>query len=146
MKRVGNGAETFFWTDPWLGGRPLGERFGRLFDLVVNKSCSVAEMFSVGWEEGGETWVWRRQLWAWEEDMLRECQTLLLNFSFQVQSSDYWKWQPDLDTGYSVRGVYQLLTSQDAVTLDEAEMAQAGTLEGDHMCMEASTRQVANEG
>ncbi|GAU47231.1 hypothetical protein TSUD_107670 [Trifolium subterraneum] len=70
---------------------------------------------------GGEAWVWRRQLWVWEEEMLRECQTLLLNFSFQVQSVDSWQWQPDLDTGYSVCGAYQLLTSQDSVTLGEVE-------------------------
>ncbi|GAU29928.1 hypothetical protein TSUD_148370 [Trifolium subterraneum] len=93
---------------PWLDCRPLCERFGRLFDLAENKSCSVAEMFSMGWEVGGEAWVWRRQLWVWEEEMLRECQTLLLHFSFQVQSSDSWQWQPDIDTGYSVRGAYQL--------------------------------------
>ncbi|GAU49411.1 hypothetical protein TSUD_407260 [Trifolium subterraneum] len=120
-KRVGSGAETFFWTNPWLGDIPLCERFGRLFDLAKNKSSSVAEMFSLGWEPGGEAWVWRRQLWVWEEEMLRECQALLLNFSFQVQSVDSWQWQPDLDTGYSVCGAYQLLTSQDSVTLGEVE-------------------------
>ncbi|GAU34960.1 hypothetical protein TSUD_312910 [Trifolium subterraneum] len=120
VKKVGNRAETFFWTNPWLGGSPLCERFGRLFGLAENKSCSVAEMFSMGWEVGGDAWVWRRQLWVWEEEMLRECQTLLLNFSFQVQSSDSWQWQPDLDTGYSVSGAYQLLTSQDSATLGEA--------------------------
>ncbi|GAU20017.1 hypothetical protein TSUD_273520 [Trifolium subterraneum] len=95
VKRVGSGAETFFWTDPWLGGSPLCER--------------------------GEAWVWRRQLWVWEEEMLRECQALLLNFSFQVQSVDSWQWQPNLDTCYSVRGAYRLLTSQDSVTLGEVE-------------------------
>ncbi|MCI58641.1 cysteine-rich receptor-like protein kinase, partial [Trifolium medium] len=25
-RRVGNGADTFFWTDPWLGGVPLSVR------------------------------------------------------------------------------------------------------------------------
>ncbi|GAU37879.1 hypothetical protein TSUD_395630 [Trifolium subterraneum] len=49
--------------------------------------------------------------------MLRECQTLLLTFSFQVQSADSWHWQPDITTGYSVRGAYQLLTSEDTITL-----------------------------
>ncbi|GAU31104.1 hypothetical protein TSUD_212110 [Trifolium subterraneum] len=53
--------------------------------------------------------------------MLRECQTLLLNFSFQVQSSDSWQWQPNLDTGYSVCGACQLLTPHDSVTLGEVE-------------------------
>ncbi|KAK2447138.1 hypothetical protein QL285_006530 [Trifolium repens] len=32
-----------------------------------------------------------------------------------------WRWQPDPDTGYSVRGAYQLLTSQDSFTLGAAE-------------------------
>ncbi|MCI10972.1 hypothetical protein A2U01_0032070, partial [Trifolium medium] len=45
-----------------------------------------------------------------------ECQTLLLNLSLQDQTSDRWQWQPDPDKGYIVRGAYQLLTSQDAVT------------------------------
>jgi hypothetical protein len=61
-RRVGDGSDTYFWTDPWVGGRPLSERFGRLFDLADTKRCTVAEMFSLGWEAEGEAWVWRRQL------------------------------------------------------------------------------------
>ncbi|MCI18579.1 DNA-directed RNA polymerase, partial [Trifolium medium] len=73
LKQVGDGTETFFWTDAWLEGTPLCVRFRRLFDLSVNKSSMVAEMFSLGWGIGGEAWEWRRQLWAWEEEMLGEC-------------------------------------------------------------------------
>jgi hypothetical protein len=32
-----------------------------------------------------------------------------------------WRWQPDPDTSYFVRGAYQLLTTQDSFTLGEAE-------------------------
>jgi hypothetical protein len=99
----------------------LCERFGRLFDLAENKSSTVAEMFSAGWEAGGEAWVWRRQLWVWEEEMLGECQSLLLPFTMQAHSPDVWRWKPDPDTCYSVRGAYQMLTSQDSFTLGEAE-------------------------
>jgi hypothetical protein len=80
VKRVGDESDTLFWSDPWVGGTPLCERFGRLYDLAENKSSTVAEMFSLGWEVDGEAWKWRRQLWVWEE-MLRECQTLLLPFT-----------------------------------------------------------------
>ncbi|MCH83870.1 cysteine-rich receptor-like protein kinase [Trifolium medium] len=59
-KKVGDGLDTFFWTNPWLGGRPLSERFRRLLDLAENKSSTVAEIFSLGWEADGEAWVWRR--------------------------------------------------------------------------------------
>ncbi|GAU41847.1 hypothetical protein TSUD_177580 [Trifolium subterraneum] len=116
-KKVGDGSDTFFWTDPWVDEIPLCERFGRLFDLARTKSISVAEMFALGWVAGGEAWVWRRQLRVWEEEMLRECQTLLSTLSLQVVFSDRWLWQPDP----FLRGAYQLLTSHDSVTLDVAE-------------------------
>ncbi|KAK2370537.1 hypothetical protein QL285_083581 [Trifolium repens] len=120
-RKVGDGSETLFWTDPWLGGTPLCERFGRLFDLAVTKSSTVAEMFSSGWEAGGEAWVWRRPLWAWEEEMVGECHNLLLTVTLQAESPDRWQWRPDPLTGYSVRDAYQMLTSQDTVTIGAAE-------------------------
>ncbi|KAK2449543.1 hypothetical protein QL285_008734 [Trifolium repens] len=39
----------------------------------------------------------------------------------QAQSLDVWRRQSDTDAGYSVRGAYQLLTSQDSFTLGEAD-------------------------
>ncbi|PNX61889.1 hypothetical protein L195_g060886, partial [Trifolium pratense] len=32
-----------------------------------------------------------------------------------------WQWRPDPVTGYSVRGAYQLLTSNVLVTMDDAD-------------------------
>ncbi|CAJ2627870.1 unnamed protein product [Trifolium pratense] len=119
-RQVGDGSDTFFWTDPWVDGTSLRERYGRLFDLAENKSASVAEMFMRGWGAGGEAWEWRRQLRAWEEEMLGECQAFLLTISLQDHVSDRWQWRADLDDGYTVRSAYQLLTTQEAVTLDAA--------------------------
>ncbi|MCI64771.1 cytochrome P450, partial [Trifolium medium] len=48
VKQVGDGSETFFWTDPWIGGSPLCEMFECLFDMAENKTCTVAEMSSSG--------------------------------------------------------------------------------------------------
>ncbi|KAK2370489.1 hypothetical protein QL285_083537 [Trifolium repens] len=120
-RRVGDGSDTFFWTNPWVDGSSLCERFGRLFDLAETKRCTVTDMFSLGWGISGEAWVWRRQLRGWEEEEeLRECQSLLLTISLQVQFPDRWQWQPDVDSGYTVRGAYQLLTSQTSASLDDA--------------------------
>jgi hypothetical protein len=68
-------------------------------------------MFSYAWEVGRETWVWRRRLWGWEEEKLGELQTLLFSSAMQVDLQICGVWQPDPDTGYSVCGAYQLLTS-----------------------------------
>ncbi|GAU49358.1 hypothetical protein TSUD_191840 [Trifolium subterraneum] len=78
-------------------------------------------MFALGWEAGGEAWEWWRQLWAWKEELVRECQDLLHDFYVQAQSSDVWQWQPDTANGYSVRSAYQLLTSHEIAPLSEAE-------------------------
>jgi len=59
---VGDGADTLFWHDTWLGGVPFCVRFRRLFELAVDKSTMVAYMFSRGWEDGGADWRWRRRL------------------------------------------------------------------------------------
>jgi hypothetical protein len=53
--------------------------------------------------------------------MLGECQILLLSVAMQVDSPDRWQWRHDPDTGYSMCGAYQMLTSQDSVTLGTAE-------------------------
>jgi hypothetical protein len=84
VQKVGDGSDTFFWTDFWVGGIPLRERFRHLFELSERKWSTVAEMHTLGWEAGGEAWLWRRQLWVWEEELLRECHDLLHHIFLQV--------------------------------------------------------------
>ena len=61
-RKVGDGVDTSFWFDRWLGEVPLCQRFRWLFDLAENKLHSVATMFSLGWGEDGSAWQWRRRL------------------------------------------------------------------------------------
>jgi len=74
-------------------------------------------MFLLGVEVGGETWQWRRRLWAWEEELVEECRELLLTITLHESSSNRWLWLPDQTGGYSVCGVYDMLTSQEHVPL-----------------------------
>ncbi|MCI53375.1 protein kinase, partial [Trifolium medium] len=71
--------DTFFWTDPLLGGVPLSVRFRRLFELSTYQTSSVADMCALGWEAGGAAWQWRCPLWAWEEELLGECTSFLVD-------------------------------------------------------------------
>jgi hypothetical protein len=54
--------------------------------------------------------MWRRRLWAWEEEMVEECRSLLNNVLLQSNVFDRWRWDPDTIDGYTVRGAYQILT------------------------------------
>jgi len=53
---VGDGHQTFIWTDNCLDGVPLNIRFSRLYELSVHKDCLVEEMARLGWEVGGNGW------------------------------------------------------------------------------------------
>ena len=92
MSCVGDGEDTLFWHDRWCGDAPLRVRFSRLFDLTLNKSITVKDMFLLGWGEGGDAWRWRRRLWEWEEELLEECRLLLVDVSLQPFTYDVWQW------------------------------------------------------
>ena len=109
--KAGNRLNTLFWLDRWVGDVPLRVRYRRLFDLFDNKLVIVAQMFALGWDEGGGAWRWRRRLWAWEEELVKECRTLLLTVSLQVENDDVWTWIPDPLAGYTVRGAFRTLTN-----------------------------------
>jgi hypothetical protein len=50
---------------------------------------------------------------VWEEDLLTKCRLLLSDVSLQPLSYDVWQWLLDPSGGYSVRGVYDMLTTQE---------------------------------
>ena len=81
----------------------------RLFDLSVFKDLTIAEMYSLGWGEGGDAWGWRQRLLTSEEDLVRECRSLLSNVTLQDFVKDAWHWRPNVGDDYIVCGVYQLL-------------------------------------
>jgi len=110
-KVVGDGKNTFFWFDNWVGDVPLCRRFSHLFDLATNKFVIVADMCDLGWAVGGGAWSWRRRLWTWEEELLEECMELLADVLLQDNILDRWQWDPGIHDGYTVRGAYQILTT-----------------------------------
>jgi len=113
VRRVGDGAYTLFWHDRWCGDVPFRARFSMLYDLALNKSIIVKDMFDFGWGVRGEAWQWRKGLWVWEEELFEKCRFLLVNVSMQTLSYDVWQWLPDPSDGYSIHGVYVMLTNQE---------------------------------
>ena len=51
-RRVGNGVQTRFWEDCWIGNRPLGLVFPRLAALDVDRRWMVADR----WVNGRWSW------------------------------------------------------------------------------------------
>ncbi|KAL4582801.1 hypothetical protein LXL04_007360 [Taraxacum kok-saghyz] len=55
-RSVGNGVETSFWFDCWVGEQPLAFTYPRLLALETNVHCKVAER----WAADGWSWQWKR--------------------------------------------------------------------------------------
>ena len=110
---VGDDNDTFFWHNIWVGEVPLKLKFPRLYELALNKKWSVAEAKrDIGADGGGER-VWRRHLFVWDEESVRECSILLYNTVLQDNVHDAWCWLLDLIHGYSVKGAYHYLATTD---------------------------------
>jgi len=69
----------------------------------------MSETFNLGWGVNGETWKWRRRLFAWEEEVLEECIDLLSTISMQV-GEDRWVWKLHSLNCYTMCRAYRSLT------------------------------------
>ncbi|KAL4565506.1 hypothetical protein LXL04_029604 [Taraxacum kok-saghyz] len=95
---MGNGRDTFFWEDCWIGDRPLAAVFPRLAALERNRSCTVADRRGVdGW-----TWEWQRPLEGRSRTRYDEMMHVLADFCC-TEASDGWRWMLGTDDGFTVR-------------------------------------------
>jgi hypothetical protein len=108
FKRIGNGGETSFWHDVWVGVQSLKEVFPRLFLVSTQKDACVSEVGR--WVSGVWEWdlKWRRNFFVWEE----EGRDMLVNLLFPIQlatSNDEWKCHHVSGGMFSVRSIYRFL-------------------------------------
>jgi hypothetical protein len=45
VKKLGNGTNTSFWKDTWVGNLSLKDRFPRLFSISTQQEATVAELY-----------------------------------------------------------------------------------------------------
>ncbi|GAU10371.1 hypothetical protein TSUD_422770 [Trifolium subterraneum] len=119
-KKVGDGLMTSFWFETWIGDTPLKVQYKRLFQVSEQSNSKVGEMGT--WED--EEWVWdlkwRRDLFAWELDLLDELMGALNSIQI-ANAQDIWLWKHDSNEILSVKSAYSVveLASRVDVVLPE---------------------------
>ena len=81
-----------------------------MFNLKKNKLASVARMNELGWGENCEAWKWRMRLFAWEEELVRECIERLTLVVLQEDIEDRWVLNLYSSSCYKVNNTYKNLS------------------------------------
>jgi hypothetical protein len=119
VRKVGNGASTFFWLSNWINGAPLSIQFPRLFSLSTQKECKVEDFFIRDGEDSRWSFTWRRALFQWEIALLDRLLELLGVVNLTLVD-DVWRWTPDPEGIFSVSSAYKYL-AKELCTLEELD-------------------------
>nr|GEV50260.1 hypothetical protein [Tanacetum cinerariifolium] len=103
-KRIGNGRDTCFWYDKWLGDKPLKDLFPCLFALELNKEVTVADKV-----QGVESCSFRHPVRAGSEyQHLTDLNSLMETVSLS-HSCDRWICDLSGDGEFRVKEVHNFL-------------------------------------
>lgn len=118
-KKVGTGSSSFFWFDPWLEGRPLFKRFQRLFLLSLEKEGKISDVIQPRKEEVVSIGRWRRELFEWEVEKLRDMLQVINSIGMTWEGADKWLWKKDNSGSYTVLSAYKWIQSSDLSAVEE---------------------------
>ncbi|MCH81833.1 putative non-LTR retroelement reverse transcriptase [Trifolium medium] len=110
VRKVGNGANTTFWYDKWVGDMVLKDKFPRLFTISNRKEAMVKDLVMEA--DGTLSWnfSWRRHLFAWEVALQNELMVVLNEFRL-TNENDVWGWEPEKRGIFTVYSTYRFLVN-----------------------------------
>jgi len=98
------GMDTSFWNVIWRGNRCFRLKYPRLFMISDQKEAKVGEVGVM--TEWGRDWrfIWRRNLFVWEEELLSSL-TEDLEGMIWSSNEDLWRWNLDDNGVFTVKSV-----------------------------------------
>ncbi|GJR98494.1 hypothetical protein Tco_0270668 [Tanacetum coccineum] len=101
QKKLGNGADTYFWEDLWHGDMVLKQRYHRLYALEENKKVDVASKLL----QESLSWSFRRTPRSGVEQAQLTDLTTYVEGVVLGNSPDRWYWALDGSGEFSVASV-----------------------------------------
>ncbi|KAJ9558649.1 LOW QUALITY PROTEIN: hypothetical protein OSB04_013263 [Centaurea solstitialis] len=119
LRKLGNGKNTYFWTDLWCGNISLKTKFPRLAALEKNIGCQVADRLLLTVEENNWNWEWRRALRSDREcgqlqDLKNDCSSIRYE-----GGEDRWTWRLESAGNFTVSSLRAAL---DDMTLKKGDL------------------------
>lgn len=108
---IGDGRGTLFWVDKWIGDLALKDRFPRLYQLVVGKYDSVADVVNSDSGIRRCNFRWRRVLFEWEKELKGELYGCLSEVQITNGKEDEWQWTCVSNGAFTSSSAYEILCS-----------------------------------
>lgn len=109
-KKVGNGEDTSFWSERWLGKFTLAKKFPRLFKLEKNPFVTVRDRMPNGEDSSGKwRWDWFHSPRGRSITELDDLENLLESFSPIMQQKDRWRWMHAKKDEFEVKLIRNLV-------------------------------------
>lgn len=120
-KKPGDGKNTLFWEDNWLGGKPLAEQFPFLYRITHKPHITLAKVKEIGWSE----MTFRRNLVGdrladWNR-IKASCNQLTLN-----DKKDVVVWNLTKNGLFSVKSFYRALKLQETSSMTGVYIRKSG--------------------
>lgn len=110
--KVGDGARTFFWHDPWLSSQPLKMSFPLLFRISLYQDGSIADF----WDGTHHSWniTFRRLLKDVEITQFQDLMDKIYNFTISP-NSDSRTWSLESSGFFTVRSLSRHMASSPSI-------------------------------
>ncbi|XP_071712589.1 uncharacterized protein [Rutidosis leptorrhynchoides] len=124
LKQIGNGVDTAFWFDPWLGDKPLKTVFGRLYRLETNQDALVNDIISWAGSVWQANWSWSRDPFGRASGELQELTSLINSYPKLDKLVDSWQWKLASNGIFSTSKLSRII---DDILLQDGRTRQATT-------------------
>ncbi|GKU98551.1 hypothetical protein SLEP1_g11543 [Rubroshorea leprosula] len=108
--KIGDGRGVKFWWDTWCGEECLANKFPRLYLLSTGKEKECHEMGNGDRTTWKWNLSWRRNLFEWEEEAVRELKGMIEEVKITPSRPNRWEWSHSTEGQYSTKIAYQRIS------------------------------------
>jgi len=110
-RQVGNGKDTSFWKDDWIGQGLFQDLFARIFVATLHKDALVSDVWMMRGDTVNWNLQWKRNLFVWGNNLVQELISYANSIGLRLDQKDNWIWKYEQSELFTVKSIYKVLSN-----------------------------------